>query len=165
MKNEQIQEIIQHAFNEDCQAWQESFGMLTLHFNRHRILDLLIFLREHPELKMHFLTDVCGMHLPNQKDAELCAVYHIQNMHNRTRLRIKCFMPALDAEIDSITSIYRSANWQERETFDFYGIKFKGHPELTRILNADEMDYHPLLKEYPLEDQTRTDKNDSYFGR
>jgi NADH-quinone oxidoreductase subunit C len=64
-----------------------------------------------------------------------------------------------------VTSLYAAANWMERETFDFYGIIFTGHPNLRRILNADEMDYFPLRKEFPLEDATRSDKEDKYFGR
>ena len=64
-----------------------------------------------------------------------------------------------------MTSLYASANWMERETYDFYGIIFDGHPDLRRILNMDEMEYFPLRKEYPLQDATRTDKEDKYFGR
>jgi NADH-quinone oxidoreductase subunit C len=86
-------------------------------------------------------------------------------MENNVRLRIKAFLPIANPEIPSATSLYSSANWMERETYDFYGIIFQGHPNLTRILNADEMDYFPLRKEYPLEDGTRTDKVDSFFGR
>jgi NADH-quinone oxidoreductase subunit C len=74
-------------------------------------------------------------------------------------------MSAENPQIDSIESVFGAANWQERETFDFYGIEFLGHPNLKRILNVDEMDYFPMRKEYPLEDQTRTDKDDTYFGR
>ena len=74
-------------------------------------------------------------------------------------------MPIDAPQINSITSIYSAANWQERETFDFFGIEFMGHPHLKRILNVDEMDYFPMRKEFPLEDPTRTDKNDNYFGR
>ena len=68
-------------------------------------------------------------------------------------------------EIPTVTDLWLGANWMERETFDFYGVKFIGHPNLKRILNMDEMDYHPLRKEYPLEDQTRDDKDDRMFGR
>ena len=65
----------------------------------------------------------------------------------------------------SITSVFSAANWMERQEFDFFGIIFTGHPNLKRILNMDEMTYHPMRKEYPLEDGTREDKNDKMFGR
>jgi NADH-quinone oxidoreductase subunit C len=86
-------------------------------------------------------------------------------MENNMRLRLKCFVPINKPEISSVTSLYSSANWMERETYDYYGFIFTGHPNLKRILNVDEMDYFPLRKEYPLEDATRTDKDDKYFGR
>ena len=114
---------------------------------------------------MQFLTDVCGIHYPDNAGKELGVIYHLHSLQNNLRLRIKCFMPNDAPEIDTVSSVFASANWQERETFDFYGIHFTGHPDLRRILNVDEMDYFPLRKEYPLEDQTRTDKDDTYFGR
>jgi NADH-quinone oxidoreductase subunit C len=67
--------------------------------------------------------------------------------------------------LNSITALFEAANWMERETYDFYGIRFEGHPNLKRILNMDEMDYFPLQKQYPLEDGKREDKEDLYFGR
>jgi NADH-quinone oxidoreductase subunit C len=92
-------------------------------------------------------------------------VYHLHSWTKNFRMRIKCFLNAEKPEIASMTSLYNSANWMERETFDFYGVQFVGHPDLRRILNMDEMDYHPLLKQYALEDETRDDKDDSFFGR
>jgi NADH-quinone oxidoreductase subunit C len=80
-------------------------------------------------------------------------------------MRVKCFLPSEKPEIPTMTGLYSGANWMERETFDFYGVQFSGHPDLRRILNMDEMDYHPLLKQYALEDETRDDKEDSFFGR
>ena len=65
----------------------------------------------------------------------------------------------------SITSLFNCANWMERETFDFYGIIFNGHPNLVRILNMDEMTSFPMRKEFPMEDSGRTDKDDRFFGR
>jgi NADH-quinone oxidoreductase subunit C len=64
-----------------------------------------------------------------------------------------------------MTDVFAAANWMERETFEFYGVKFTGHPDLRIILNVEDMDYHPLLKHYQLTDATRTDKEDKYFGR
>lgn len=64
-----------------------------------------------------------------------------------------------------MTHLWPAANWMERETYDFFGVEFVGHPDLRRILNVDDMDYFPLRKQYPLEDGTRTDKEDEFFGR
>ena len=84
---------------------------------------------------------------------------------NNFRIRLKAYVPIENPEIDSLVDIYAGANWMERETYDFYGIIFKGHPNLTRILNEDSMDYFPMRKEYRLEDETREDKDDTFFGR
>jgi NADH-quinone oxidoreductase subunit C len=81
------------------------------------------------------------------------------------RIRMKIYTAIEDPKIFTATRLFESANWMERETYDFYGVNFVGHPNLKRILNVDEMDYFPLRKEYPLEDQTRIDKDDQMFGR
>jgi NADH-quinone oxidoreductase subunit C len=86
-------------------------------------------------------------------------------MPKNFRIRIKTFFDINHPEIATATDLWPAANWMERETYDFFGVKFKGHPNLKRILNMDEMDIFPLRKEFPLEDQTRIDKNDSMFGR
>jgi NADH-quinone oxidoreductase subunit C len=75
------------------------------------------------------------------------------------------YLDGENPEVDSMVDLFLSANWQERETYDFYGIIFKNHPDLKRILNMDEMVSFPMRKEFPLEDQGRTDKDDRYFGR
>jgi NADH-quinone oxidoreductase subunit C len=77
----------------------------------------------------------------------------------------KVFTDIKQPDVYSATALFRSANFMERETYDFFGVNFIGHPNLIRILNVDEMDYFPLRKEYPLEDQTRIDKDDEMFGR
>ena len=78
---------------------------------------------------------------------------------------MKVFTDILKPDVFSATALYRSANWMERETYDFFGVNFIGHPNLIRILNVDEMDYFPMRKEFPLEEQTRVDKDDEMFGR
>ena len=89
-------------------------------------------------------------------------------MHNwfeNKRIRIKAYLPGEHPRINSVTSLFLSADWQERETYDFYGIHFEGHPNLCRILNMDEMISFPMRKEFPMEDSGRTDKDDRFFGR
>ncbi|MFY8107630.1 MAG: NADH-quinone oxidoreductase subunit C [Bacteroidia bacterium] len=165
INNAYLLKEIQEEFGHSLISADEPYGLLTIELESGKILDLLKYLYNHPTLQMQFLTDLCGIHYPHQTGKELGVVYHVHSLIHNLRVRIKCFMPTDQAFIPSITSLYSAANWQERETFDFYGIIFNGHPNLKRILNVDEMDYFPLRKEYPLEDGTRTDKDDTYFGR
>jgi NADH-quinone oxidoreductase subunit C len=81
------------------------------------------------------------------------------------RIRFKIYVPVSKPDVFTATQLYATANWMERETYDFFGVNFVGHPNLKRVLNVDEMDYFPLRKEFPLEDQTRIDKDDEMFGR
>jgi len=127
------------------------------------INDVLKSLKEDEELNFHFLTDLCGMQTADEK--KLGVIYHLHNMPKNYRIRLKTFVDINKPDVATATNLWPAANWMERETYDFFGVKFKGHPNLKRILNVDEMDIFPMRKEYPLEDQTRTDKNDSMFGR
>ena len=165
INNEYLLQKLKSQFGSDILSHEETYGMLSIILSKDKNLELLTWLYNDSELKFQFLTDVCGIHFPDNKDNELGVVYHLHSLVNNIRLRVKCFMPVSNPSIQSATSIFSSANWQERETFDFYGIIFEGHPNLKRIINVDEMDYFPMRKEYPLEDGTRTDKDDKYFGR
>ncbi len=156
---------LQDQFSANILSVEEPYGLLTIEVSKDINLALVTFLNKHPQIQMQFLTDVCGMHHPDLKGKELAVVYHLHSLVNNLRLRVKCHMSIDAPQINSITSIYSAANWQERETYDFFGIEFIGHPNLKRILNVEEMDYFPMRKEFPLEDPTRTDKNDNYFGR
>jgi NADH-quinone oxidoreductase subunit C len=165
IKNERIVERAKEQFGDDILEAHESYGMLTMIVKHERILDFLRFLKEDEELNFNFLTDLCGIHYPDNKGQELGTVYHLHNMFTNTRMRVECFFPGENPIMASATPLWNSANWMERETYDFYGIIFDGHPDLRRILNVDDMDYFPMLKQYPMEDATRDDKNDKMFGR
>ncbi len=165
LSNTFVREQLQEQFGNGILLADESFGMLGITIHPSILLELVSWLGNHEDIQVKFLTDICGSHYPDNTGAELCAVYHMQSMVKNFRIRIKCFLPIQEPNISSLTSLYASANWMERETYDFYGIVFTGHPNLKRILNVEEMDYFPLRKEYPLEDGTRTDKTDEYFGR
>ena len=92
-------------------------------------------------------------------------MYQLHNMVSNQRLRLKIYLPIENPVVKSLTAVFPAANWMERETYDFYGVIFEGHPNLKRILNVDDMIIFPMRKEYPLEDQIRVDKNDAMFGR
>jgi len=158
-------EKLQSQFGEDINNAYESYGMKTIVVSHDRVFEIMKFLKEEPELNYHFLTDECGIHYPLNKGQELGVIYHLHNMMSNNRLRVETFFSSENPVIDSMTPLWPAANWMERETYDFYGIIFEGHPDLKRILNVDDMDYFPMLKQYPLEDATREDKNDVMFGR
>lgn len=136
---------------------------VTFTVNKDQVHEVLSFLKNEPEFNFHFLTDLTGMQTADEK--HLGVIYHLHNMIKNYRVRIKTFFPMDKPEIPTATDLWPGANWMERETYDFYGVRFKGHPNLKRILNVDEMDIFPMRKEYPLEDQTRDDKSDKMFGR
>ena len=148
----------------DTVLQQERFtDMLCITVKPGVIADVLLFLREDEQLQYNFLTTLCGMHYPEKR--QLGVVYHLHSFSHNHRIRIKTAIPESDPVISTVTEIWPAANWMERETYDFFGIRFDGHPQLKRILNLDDMEGFPLRKEFPLEDQTREDKDDSMFGR
>ncbi|HCR77430.1 MAG TPA: NADH-quinone oxidoreductase subunit C [Chryseobacterium sp.] len=164
MTNEFVLEAITREFPESVIASSEPYGMLTIEVKKDDLKKIVHYLKD-SSLEINFLTDVCGIHYPEFTEKEIGVVYHLHNMMTNFRLRLKIFMSRENIEVDSLVELYAGANWMERETYDFYGIKFKGHPDLRPILNMEDLGYHPMLKEYRLEDGTRTDKNDSMFGR
>jgi NADH-quinone oxidoreductase subunit C len=165
MTNQQIAEDIVAKFGENAHSFEEPWGLLTLTTNRQSIISLLEYLKQHETFCVNFLTDLTGIHLPDNKGAEFGVIYHLHSLENNVRIRIKVFLSQDDIHIPTATTIWPTANWMERETFDFFGILFDGHPNLIRILNIEEMDYFPMRKEYALEDATREDKIDALFGR
>ena len=165
LTNEYIKERLTEKFGESVSNFTEPYGMLTFETPKENNLKLLQFLYDDPELKFQFLTDLQAVHYPEQKGRELAVVYHLHNMVNNVRIRFKIFTDIEKPDVYTATQLYVCANWMERETYDFFGVNFVGHPNLIRILNVDEMDYFPMRKEYPMEDQTRIDKDDEMFGR
>lgn len=165
LTNDIVFEAIERQFPGAILSREEPHGMLTLETTRDRIIDLLRFVKNDPTLDVNFLTTLCGMHYPNNAGRELGVVYHLHSFVNNFRFRVKVFFPLADPHCPTATVLWPSANWQERQEFDFFGIIFDGHPDLRRILNVDDMDVFPMRKEYALEDGTRTDKDDRFFGR
>ena len=165
MTNDRIKQRLTDKFGEQVTNFAEPYGMLTFEAPKEINLKVLQFLYEDEELKFRFLTDLQAVHYPNEKDRELAVVYHLHNLQDNIRIRFKVFTSVQQPDVYTATRLFEAANWMERETYDFYGVNFVGHPNLKRILNVDEMDYFPMRKEYPLEEQTRVDKDDEMFGR
>ncbi|MGZ5220228.1 MAG: NADH-quinone oxidoreductase subunit C [Chitinophagaceae bacterium] len=165
LTNEHIKQRLIEKFPGQVSGFEEPYGMLTFEAPKELNLKLLNFLYDDEELKFRFLTDLCAVHFPGLNEREMAVVYHLHNLEDNVRIRFKVFTNIGKPDVYTATGLFSSANWMERETYDFYGINFVGHPNLKRILNVDEMDYFPLRKQYPLEDQSRVDKDDEMFGR
>ncbi len=146
----------------DARMEVDSYGMINVWSTNENIHPLIKHLKENG---FSFLTDLTGIHYPENEGCEFQVVYHLHNLYENTRVRVKVNLSKESISIPTITDLFAGANWMERETFDFFGIEFTGHPNLSRILNVDDMDYHPMRKEFALEDETRLDKEDKYFGR
>jgi NADH-quinone oxidoreductase subunit C len=165
LTNDHIKQRLTEKFGEEVTGFDEPYGMLTFESPKEINLKVLNFLYDDEELRFRFLTDLCAVHYPNDKGRELAVVYHLHNLVDNIRIRFKVFTDVNTPDVYTASGLFSSANWMERETYDFYGVNFVGHPKLKRILNVDEMDYFPMRKEFPLEDQTRIDKDDEMFGR
>jgi NADH-quinone oxidoreductase subunit C len=165
LTNERIKQRLAEKFGDQVTAFSEPYGMLTFEAPKEMNLKVLNFLYDDEELKFRFLTDLQAVHYPDDKGRELAVVYHLHNLVDNVRIRFKVFTNINTPDVYTATGLFSGANWMERETYDFFGVNFVGHPNLKRILNVDEMDYFPMRKEFPLEDQTRIDKDDEMFGR
>jgi NADH-quinone oxidoreductase subunit C len=165
LTNEIVKQKLEEKFGEQIMNFSEPYGMLTFEASKELNLKVLQFLYDDETLKFRFLTDLQAVHYPNEVGRELAVVYHLHNLVDNVRIRFKIFTDITKPDVFTATQLFSSANWMERETYDFFGVNFLGHPNLKRVLNVDEMDYFPMRKEFPLEDQTRRDKDDEMFGR
>ena len=164
MDNGLITGKLKTRFTESILSIDETGDMLTVVVDKAVIHEVIRFLKENEVLGFTFLTTLCGIHYPD-RDLQLGVIYHLHRFSDNTRIRIKTFVPLENPVVTTVTDLFSAANWMERETYDFYGILFEGHPNLTRILNVEYLDYFPMRKEYPLEDPTREDKDNRFFGR
>jgi len=165
LTNEHIQHRLTEKFGDLVSNFSVLYDMLNFEVSTDQNLKVLQFLYDEADLNFQFLTDLCGVNFPDQIGRELAVVYHLHNLQDNVRIRFKVYTSVASPDVYTASKLFSAANWMERETYDFYGINFIGHSNLKRILNVDEMDYFPLRKEYPLEDQTRIDKDDQMFGR
>jgi len=162
-RNQLVVDKLTDQFSDAILSGELLTDMLCISVQKEAIQNILLFLRDDDELQYNFLTTLCGMHYPEKE--QLGVVYHLHSFVNNHRIRIKTVTGIENPTVPTATTIWPSANWMERETFEFFGIQFEGHPNLVRILNVDDFAGFPLRKDFPLEDQTREDKNDEMFGR
>jgi NADH-quinone oxidoreductase subunit C len=164
LTHEVITEKIKDRFGEGILSIEEPYGFLSFIVKKEILAALMKFLKEDPQLNFHFLTTACGLHFPENTEP-FGMMYQLHNMHENQRIRVKCFTADPSPAFPSMTVLWPAANWMERETYDFYGFHFEGHPDLRRILNMDSLVGWPMRKEFPLEDPFRRDKDDKMFGR
>jgi NADH-quinone oxidoreductase subunit C len=164
LTNQYILDKLIAKFGSSIISHEEQYGMLSVTASRDSNIEILRFLWDESDLEFQFMTDLCGVHYPDA-ELQLVVVYHLHSLVKNVRFRLKFGLPIENPTIRTATTVYETANWMERETYDFFGILFEGHPNLCRILNIDSMEVFPLRKEYPLEDPNRIDKKDHFFGR
>jgi NADH-quinone oxidoreductase subunit C len=163
LTNETIQTQLEAKFGDQVNTFSTDSDMLS--FESPAALNLKVMQFLYDELGFTFLTDLCGVNYPDNIGGELVVVYHLHNFVENIRCRYSVAVSIQQPDVFTASKLFAAANWMERETYDFFGINFIGHPNLKRILNVEEMDYFPMRKEFPLEDQTRIDKDDEMFGR
>lgn len=125
-------------------------GKITFHVRREALLELVRVLRDDPALRYELCIGVSGVHFPEHTGRELQAVYHLRSITHNSQIRVQTTCPDADPHVPSIVSVYPTNDWHERETWDFFGIVFDGHPALTRIQMPDDWHGHPQRKDYPL---------------
>ena len=145
-----VLEKLKERFGDAILAVHSDLGDDTALVVRERIVEIMTFLRDDPALKFNFAMDLTGVdYLGETPRFEV--VYHLHSMKHGHRLRLKAPVEEEDAAVPTVSGVWRTACWHERETYDMFGIKFEGHSDLRRILMPDDWDGYPLRKDYPIE--------------
>jgi NADH-quinone oxidoreductase subunit C len=149
MENATVLERLREAHGAAVLASEEWRGDLSVWVRPDAIVEVARFLRDDPDLRYAFLENLCGVDYLG-RDPRFEVVYHLLSHANRHRLCLKVGLPEEQPHVASLTGLWATANWQERETFDMFGIIFDGHPSLDRILMPDDWEGHPQRKDVPL---------------
>jgi NADH-quinone oxidoreductase subunit C len=151
ISKEKILEDLQKKFSTGIVEISSQFGDEIILIEKEALQDIVNFLREDPYGFSMLLDLTCVDYLGEEKRFEM--VYHLFSLSLNMRLRFKAKLYQKDSKIDSLTSIFKNANWLEREVYDMFGIQFAGHPYLRRLFMYDGFEGHPLRKDYPLRKQ------------
>ena len=161
---EEVTTALKEQFGDAIVSVIQEYDFQVVQLRKEILAQIVRFLYDDDRFRFRYLTTMCGLHYPDAAEP-FGMMIQLHSLEHNLRIRLKSFTTKEDLEYDTLTGIFSAANWMEREAWDFYGISFKGHPNLKRILNVEDMDYFPMRKEYKVEDETRTDKNDTMFGR
>lgn len=153
---ERVLPKLNEHFGEGTFTFKEHRGELSISVPRERLLEFIGFLRNEPDLKFDFLKDVCAVDW-NRRRERFELIYNLWSVDHNLRLRVKCFTEERNPHVDSLTGLYASANWYERETYDMHGIIFDGHPDLRRMYMPEDFvdpnsgdPLYPLRKDFPM---------------
>jgi NADH-quinone oxidoreductase subunit C len=149
----QIAKMIEEKFAGQVLGTMSYAGQVGVLLKKDMIKDVCLYLRDEPSLKMDHLADLTAVDFsqyPGDAGPRFEVVYNMISTVYRHRIRLKVRVPEEDPRVDSVASIWQTANWHERETYDLMGVRFDGHPDLRRILLPEDWEGHPLRKEYPL---------------
>ena len=128
----------------------EALGEVTIVAARDGLIELLTFLRDAPGFQFNFLSDLSGLDLGEFAEPRFAVNYHLYSLVHNHRLRVKVFLDEEDPHVPTVSGIWATANWHEREVYDFFGVIFDGHPDLRRILMPADYEGHPLRKDFPI---------------
>jgi NADH-quinone oxidoreductase subunit C len=149
----QIAKMIEENFPGQVFGSMIYVGQVGVMLKKDMIKDICRYLRDEPALRMNHLADLTAVDFsryPGDTGLRFEVVYNLISIVHRHRIRLKVRVPEEDARVDSVSSVWQTANWHERETYDLMGIKFEGHPDLRRILTPDDFEGYPLRKEFPV---------------
>lgn len=165
----ELEKKVREAFGADVLDWTEFRGQHCLHVKRESVVRVLRFLRDDQAARFDLFTDltcVDALRMPDEMQPKygerFTVVYALTGVESKGRIRVKAYVPEEPAEIETVSGVYAGANWAEREAFDMYGVVFKGHPDLRRILMPENYEGHPLRKDYPLKGRGERDNFPKY---
>jgi NADH-quinone oxidoreductase subunit C len=146
--HQRLEEILNKKFEEKILSSKKDLGDLVIRIKSDAVVEVLKFLKDKPQDYSMLLDLTCVDYMGKKPRFEM--VYHVFSISRNKRLRIKCWVREDSLEIDSVSGMWKNANWLEREVYDMFGIQFKGHPDLRRLFMYDGFEGHPLRKDYPL---------------
>ncbi|MCX8027826.1 MAG: NADH-quinone oxidoreductase subunit C [Thermodesulfovibrionales bacterium] len=168
MTPSEIASLVRERFPDDFIAQEDFRGQVSILIKKQNSKNILKYLYEDDSLNFDYLVDICGVDYLNIKKPRFEVVYHLYSMAHKHFIRIKVQVPDKENDqdkepfLDSVTDIWKGANWHERECYDMFGIVFEGHPDLRRILMPEDWIGYPLRKDYPLKSDLGKDEWQGY---
>ena len=152
LPKDQLAVVLKEKFPDSFLEITDFRDMLTIHIRGEQALDLLRTLKTDPRFAFNFLAGITAVdHLEIGGPARFAVVYHLLNQYEAQRIVVRAWVDEEQSSLPSVCPLWKTADWQEREVYDLFGIEFSGHPDLRRIMTPDDFQHHPLRKDYPLQ--------------